>query len=309
MGTSRSQHYPHASGRASLGEFLSSWVEQQLLLLPTQALTSDPPCSTSPCPGSSCTSSSSSSSSHCSGLHLAISKLSKKKEFLLVSHSRPLILVYHWGVWQAKQQGHHDGKAQHDHVCALKQPLQFPPGTLKMNPSSPAVRHHRYTWVWEYTHVKVQTVFHVNKHVFPGIWDSILNALMAAQHLKSWKNPAPNWKWCKLQCKEFTLEDWKVVFKTLTCQLLWEKGFYLAHLSGLLVLVWKKRAQSRHKKGVILKMWCFVHLPTHSLVAFGTDVWSLSSMHLGLIQVVPSEIYPGWPLAEYAPLKDVGVSH
>lgn len=39
---------------------------------------------------------------------------------------------------------------------------------------------------------------------------------------------------------------WKVVFKTHTCQQLWKKkGFYLAHLSGLLVLVWIKRAQER----------------------------------------------------------------
>lgn len=76
---------------------------------------------------------------------------------------------------------------------------------------------------------------------------------MAAEHLKPWKNPVPNWKWCKFQCKEFTLEDWnsgwKVVFKTHTCQQLWKKkGFYLAHLSGLLVLVWIKRAQSTRKE-------------------------------------------------------------
>lgn len=145
-------------------------------------------------------------------------------------------------------------------MCALKQPLQFSPGTQKMNPSSPIARHQRYVWVWQYIHVKLHNkiVFHVNKHVFAVIWDSILNALMAAEYLKPWKNLAPNWKWCKLQCKEFTLEDWnsgwKVVFKTHTCQHLWKKGFYLAHLSGLPVLVWIKRAQSKHKKGVMLKM-------------------------------------------------------
>lgn len=45
-----------------------------------------------------------------------------------------------------------------------------------------------------------------------------------------------------------------MVFKTHISQQLWEKGFYLALLSGLLVLVQIKRAPSRHKKGVMLKI-------------------------------------------------------
>lgn len=80
-------------------------------------------------------------------------------------------------------------------------------------------------------HVEVykKIAFHLNERVFASIWESFLNALKAAERLKPCKNPAPNWKWCKSQSKEFTLEDWgsgwEVVFKPPTSQQLRNPGF------------------------------------------------------------------------------------
>lgn len=207
--------YPHASSRASLGVFLSSWVEQQLLSLPPQGLTRNPPWS--------CTSS---SSSHCSALHLVISKPSKSKKFL---HSRPLILVYLWAVRTGKAARSPRWKGPTHKCVCIKAPLQFLPGTQKMNPSRPAARPRRYLWVWEYIHVKLQNkiVFHVNKHVLLASW-------MLLWQLNTWKHGKTQVQTGNGANSSARNSLWRLELRLEThiCQQLWKKGFYLAHFSG-----------------------------------------------------------------------------
>lgn len=119
---------------------------------------------------------------------------------------------------------------------------------------------------------------------------------MLSRQLNTCKDPAPNWKRCKFQCKEFTVEDWgsgwKVMFKTSISSRCETEVFSFGLLSELLVLLQLKRGQSRDKKGGMLRIQCFVHLSTHSLIAFSREVLSLSFVHLEMLQAARSGVCP-----------------
>lgn len=134
-GTASSQHYhPCTCGRASLSVCLSCGVEQQMLSLSIHGLPGKPSLQHVLLPQEQLHLLLTLLRLECGGLY----SLSKRRQFLLVSHSRA---PAHQGMPRARSPLRKGAQAWQDHTHVLKLGLQFSEGTQVMKPSMPAAKH------------------------------------------------------------------------------------------------------------------------------------------------------------------------